>query len=181
MKRKLTAREWILLGVLAVIVVVSGYVMLFYLPVTSARDSALAETETCKLELEAVQLRLTEKQRMERELEEIFAREEAPLSLAAYDNLQPVMMELHAVLDGTEDYSLSFGTVDASQSIVRREISLSFTCGSYDAAKAVLQKLHNSMYRCMLNNITVSLGRASDNAVSVSGSVVFFEYQTQNG
>lgn len=179
MKRKLTAREWVLLGVLAVISVVSGYVMLFYLPVTAARDSALAEAENCKLELEAVQLRLTEKQRMERELEEIFTQEKAPVSLAAYDNLQPVMVELHTVLNGAEDYSLSFGTVDASQSIVRREISLSFTCGSYHAAKAVLQKLHDSMYRCMLNDITVSVEQTGGLA-TVNGSVVFFEYQMEN-
>ena len=32
MKRSLTAREWILLGVLAAVAAVSGYVMLFYLP-----------------------------------------------------------------------------------------------------------------------------------------------------
>lgn len=178
MKRKLTAREWILLGVLAVISVVSGYVMLFYLPVTAARDSALAEAENCKLELEAVQLRLTEKQRMERELEEIFTREKAPVSLAAYDNLKPVMVELNTVLNGTEDYSLSFGTVDTSQNIVRREISISFTCGSYHAAKEVLQRLHDSMYRCMLNDITVSLEQTDGGLATVNGSIVFFEYQT---
>lgn len=179
MKRKLTAREWMLLGVLAVLVAVSGYVMLFYMPVTTARDSALAETETCKLELEAAQIRLTEKRRMERELEELFAREEAPVSLADYDNLQPVMMELNTVLAGTQDYSLSFGTVDASQRIVRREISLNFVCGSYDAAKTVLQRLHDSMYRCMLNQITISLEQTTDGSASVSGSVVYFECQTQ--
>ena len=39
MKRKLTAREWMLLGVLAILVVVVGYVTLFCMPVTSARDS----------------------------------------------------------------------------------------------------------------------------------------------
>ena len=177
MKRKLTVREWMLLGVLAVLAAVSGYVMLFYIPTTAARDSALAETESCRLELEAAQLRLAEKRRMERELEEIFAREEKPRALADYDNLQPVMMELHTVLTGTE-YSLSFGTVDTSQHIVRREISLSFTCSGYDTAKAVLQRLHDSLYRCMLSNITISLGQAADGGAAVSGSLVYFECQT---
>lgn len=177
MKRKLTAREWVLLGMLAVIAAVSGYVMLFYVPMTTARDSALAETETCKLELEAAQLRLAEKRRMERELEEIFAQEEAPLGLATYDNLQPVMLELNTVLSDTQDYSLSFATVDTSQSIVRREISLNFTCVGYDTTKAVLRRLDDSLYRCMLNHITISLGQSADDLTSVSGSVVFFEYQ----
>lgn len=177
MKRKLTVREWVLLGVLAVLVAVSGYVMLFYMPVTAGRDNALSEAETCKLELEAAQLRLEEKRRMERELEEIFSRTEQPLSLAAYDNLQPVMMELYAILDGAEDYSLSFGTVDTEEPIVRRSISLTYTANSYTAAKAILQRLHDSAYRCMLDSVNVSIGREADGLVSVDSTIVFFEYQ----
>ena len=177
MKRSLTAREWILLGLLGVVALVSGYVMLFYMPMTARRDAARKETELCRLQAEAAQVRLEEKRRMERELEKIFAREEEPRALADYDNLQPVMMELHTVLTGTE-YSLSFGTVDTSQHIVRREISLSFTCSGYDTAKAVLQRLHDSLYRCMLSNITISLGQAADGGAAVSGSLVYFECQT---
>lgn len=177
MKRKLTVREWILLGILAVLAAVSGYAMLFYMPVTAQRDSALSQAEACRLELEAVQLRLAEKQRMERELEEIFARTEEPLGLAPYDNLQPVMMELHAILDGAEDYSLSFGTVDTARSIVRREISLSFTCSGYNAARTILRRLHESRYRCMLKDIAISLEENADGHAAVSGSIVFFEYQ----
>ena len=40
MKRSLTAREWILLGLLGVVALVSGYVMLFYMPMTARRDAA---------------------------------------------------------------------------------------------------------------------------------------------
>ena len=178
MKRKLTAREWMLLGVLAVLALVSGYVMLFYMPTTQARDTALAETETCKAQTEAAQVRLAEKQRMERELEEIFAQNPNPLGLADYDNLQPVMLELNTILAAAQNYSLSFATVDASQSVVRREISVNFTCDSYGTAKAILQRLHDSLYRCMLNNISISLGRGTDGLASVSGSIVYFECQS---
>ena len=180
MKRSLTVREWVLLGLLAVVAVISGYVMLFYMPVTAQRDAAREETELCRLQIEASQLRLSEKRRMERELEELFAREKSPRSLAAYDNLQPVMLELHTILAEARDYSLSFGTVDASRSIVRREISVSFTCDSYDAAKTVLRRLDESLYRCMLNDITISLGQTAEGFAAVSGSVVFFEYQAQS-
>lgn len=177
MRRKLTVREWVLLGVLALLVGVSGYVMLFYMPVTAQRDSALGEAEVCQLELEAVQLRLEEKRRMERELEEIFSQSEEPLGLAPYDNLQPVMMELHTILNGAEDYSLSFGTVDTEEPIVRRSISLSYTAGSYAAAREILQRLHDSAYRCMLDSVSVSVGQEGDGLVSVDSTIVFFEYQ----
>ena len=177
MKRKLTSREWMLLGVLAVLAVVSAYVAFFYMPMTSARDAALAEAQSCEEQNAALQIRLEEKKRMERELEEIFNRDAHPLGLPDYDNLKPVIIELNGVLASTENYSLSFATVDDSQSVVRREIAISFTCGSYDAAKDVLQRLHDSLYRCMLNNVSISLGRDSSDSVYVSGSIVYFECQ----
>lgn len=179
MKRKLTAREWMLIGIFGILVIVCGYIMLFYNPTTSARDAALAEAESCKEQTQAAQIRLAEKQRMERELDELFARNPNPLSLADYDNLQPVMVELNSILASTQNYSLNFATVDASKSLVRREISVNFTCDSYTIAKNVLQRLHDSSYRCMLNNVSINLGQASDGKTSVNGSIVFFECQTQ--
>jgi len=168
-----------LLGLLGVILVVSGYFMLFYMPMTSERDRCLGETEACRTEIEAAQFRLEEKRRMERELEELFSREVPPLSIADYDNLQPVMFELNSILAPTQDYSLSFSTVDASQAIVRRSISLSFTAGSYAAARTVLQQLHDSAYRCMLDNVSLNLDQGDGGTVSVNGTIVFFEYQAQ--
>lgn len=177
MKRKLTAREWTMLGILAVLVLVVGYIVLFYMPTTAARDAALADTETCKQQTETAQARLSEKRRMERELDEIFAQDPNPRALADYDNLQPIMMDLNTILAPTQNYSLSFATVDADQSIIRREISISYTCDSYDTAKTILRMLHNGAYRCMLNNLTISRGQGDGGSTSVSGSIVFFECQ----
>ena len=176
MKRSLTAREWILLGLLGVVALVSGYVMLFYMPMTARRDAAREETELCRLQAEAAQVRLEEKRRMERELEELFAGEGEPVRLADYDNLQPVMLELNTVLSETEDYSLSFGTVDTSRTIVRRSISLSFTSGSYEAARATLRQLCGSAYRCLLDSVDLSIGGENGGRVSVNGVHLFFEY-----
>ena len=179
MRRQLTAREWMLLALLGVILLISGYMLLFYIPQTTERDRCIAETETCQIEIEAARLRLDEKRRMERELEELFAAETPPLSIADYDNLKPVMFELNSILASTQDYSLSFSTVDASQAIVRRSISMSFTTGTYESAKAVLQQLHDSAFRCMLDSVNVSVGQGEQDAVSVSGNIVFFEYQAE--
>lgn len=177
MNRKLTAREWILLGLLAVIALVSGYVMLFRMPMTARRDTALSETELCRVEIEAAQIRAEEKRRMERELEALFADGAEPVAIADYDNLQPVMFELNTILSGAEDYSLSFGTVDTSQSIVRRSISLSFTSRSYESARDILGQLCSSAYRCLLDSVSISVGQSAEGNVSVDGVVLYFEYQ----
>lgn len=177
MRRQLTTREWMLLALLGVILLISGYMLLFYMPQTTERDRCVGETEACRTEIEAARLQLEEKRRMERELEELFSAETPPLSIADYDNLQPVMFELNSILSSTEDYSLSFSTVDASQTIVRRSISMAFTTGSYESAKAVLQKLHDSAFRCMLDSVNISIGQGERDTVSVNGNIVFFEYQ----
>lgn len=177
MRRQLTTREWMLLALLGVLLLVSGYMLLFYVPQTTERDRCLQEAEARRAEIETARLQLEEKHRMERELEELFSAETPPLSIADYDNLQPVMFELNSILASTEDYSLSFSTVDATQAIVRRSISMSFTTGSYESAKAVLQQLHDSAFRCMLDSVSVSLGQGERGTVSVTGNIVFFEYQ----
>lgn len=177
MNRRLTAREWILLGLLAAIALASAYVMLFRMPMTSRRDTALSEAELYRTEAEAAQIRLEEKRRMERELEALFADGAEPVPLADHDNLQPVMLELNTILSGAEEYSLSFGTVDTSEPIVRRSVSLSFTSGSYQAARDILRQLCSSAYRCLLDSVTISTGRGGAGSVSVSGVLLYFEYQ----
>ena len=181
MRRQLTAREWMLLALLGVILVISGYIMLFYMPMTSERDLCLSEAESCRMQTEAARLRLEDKRRMERELEELFSAPKPPLSIPDYDNLQPIMFELNAILSGTTEYSLSFSTVDTSQSIIRRSIAMTFTTGSYGAAREVLRQLHDSAYRCMLDDVSVSIDGDGEKSVSVSGTIVFFEWQNETG
>lgn len=176
MKRQLTVREWFLLALLGAVALVSGYVMLIYMPLTSRRDKALEETELVYMQVDAAGARLTQKRQMERELSEIFAQNERPLSLAPYDNIQSVILELNSILAAASEYSLSFGSVDSSEAIVRRNISLSFTGDSYGTVKAILEGLRNSAYRCMLDDLNITLYDRQDGTVSVSGTIVFFEY-----
>lgn len=188
MRRQLTAREWMLLALLGVILLIGGYILLFYNPMIEERDRCLSEAESCRMQTEAARVRLEDKRRMEKELDALFSSETPPLSIPDYDNLQPVMFALNSILANTQNYSLSFSTVDSSQTIIRRSISMTFTTGTYKAAREVLQQLHDSDYRCLLDNVTLNLGRLRggffeieyDSSISVSGTIVFFEYQNQS-
>lgn len=191
MRRELTVREWMLLGVLGILLVITGYILLFYNPMTSERDRCIGETETCRMQLEAANLRIADKHRMERELEELFAAEVPPVGIPDYENLKPVMFELNSILSRARSYNLSFSTVDTSQTIVRRSIAMTFTTDSYASAKAILGQLHDSGYRCMIDNVSINYSDGHreywvalyDNDVerggnvSVNATIVFFEYQ----
>lgn len=178
MRRQLTAREWVLMALLGVILVVCGYILLFYMPQTAERDRCLEEAESVRAQIQATQIRLEEQRRMEQELEELFSGDTPPLGVADYDNIKPIMEELDSILALTDEYRLSFSISDASQPIVRRSVSMTFTADSYQRAKTVLQRLHDSAYRCMLESVNLSLGEGEGDPVNVSGSLVYFEYQT---
>lgn len=176
MKRRLTSREIALLCILVCIATVSAYVLLFYMPMKQELASLQDTAQLTQTEIEAAQQRVEEKARMEAELKRIFAENPNPVGLAEYDNLQRVMFELNTILSGTREYNLSFGTVDAEQDIVRRSISMRFSSASYENAKNILQQLNESAYRCMMDDINISIDR-DGGAVTVNGTIVFFEYQ----
>lgn len=196
MRRQLTSREWMLLGLLGIILLISGYILLFYNPTTAERDRCISEKESCEMQIEAAQVRLEDKRRMERELDELFAANPDPLSIPDYDNIKPVMFELNSILARTKNYTLSFSTVDSTQTIVRRQISMTFTTDTYESTREVLQQLHDSDFRCMMDGVSINLGDhwngtfwnafwdevwedEYDGTVSVSGTIVFFEYQKE--
>jgi len=172
---RLTARETGLLCVLLIIAVISAYFMLFYLPITREIDTIENSSMVLREQLDASVKRAEKRDSMVKELNQIFENNEEPVGLAEYDNIKQVMFELNSILSDTLDYSLSFGTVDTDSDIIRRSISINFSSNSYDSAKNILHRLNESAYRCMLDDINISI---SENQItSVNGTIVFFEYK----
>ncbi len=159
MRRTLSPRETALLILLIVLALGSAYYMFFYMPTTEQIDLTQNSIYTTQDLISADQLRLAQKQQMQEELDAIFAADPDPVSMAPYDNSRNVMHELNAILENTQDYSLSFASVnvDSDSDVVRRNISLTYTSSGYSAALDILQKLHDSQYRCLLNNVSIAL------------------------
>lgn len=177
MRRHLTVREWVLLALLGVILVICGYMLLLYNPQTTERDICLQDAETVRSQTQAARLRLEEKQRMEQELEALFSADTPPLGIADYDNIKPIMAELDPILALTTEFKLTFSTKETSLPLVRRSIAVTFIADSYERAKTVLQRLHDSGYRCMMESVNLNLEEAADGRVRFNGTLVFFEYQ----
>lgn len=163
MRRKLTPRETVLLLILVVMALGSAYYMLFYKPTTEEIENTETLIGDTQDQIAADQLRLAQKQKMQEELDAIFAADPDPVSMAPYDNSRNVLHELNAILENTQDYSLSFASVnvDEDSDVIRRNISLTYTSSGYRAALDILQKLHDSQYRCLLKNVSISLRERS--------------------
>lgn len=180
MRRQLTVRERALLVVLGIVAVIGAYLSWVYTPMVNERDRCNAEVLALQDQIDIMQMQVEKQEQMKRELDRIFEMDPDPLSLPDYDNAQPMMRKLHSVLASAPSYSLAFGSTDSSEAVVRRNVSMTFTAEDYASAKRILTQLNNSEYRCMLDSLNLNLDQRDGN-VSVSGTIVFFEYQSKDG
>lgn len=192
MKQKLSVREIVLLCILLALALVSAWYLWFYVPAIEERTNLEMEIYSVQDLIEIDQVRMVRMQRMNNELEDLFAEDPDITSMALYDNSQNVMEQLNALLSSTVSYSLDFAPVEngAEDNVLRREVKMQFRTASYAEAKSILQQLHDSGYRCILDDLTINADtdgqddwwiqkdeQEQEDAVDVNVTVVFFEYR----
>ena len=179
-KAKLTARESVMLVFLVVLLVGVGYYMGFYTPLQNDLSSIAmrsAETDTA---ITTAMTKVKKMNDMQAELDEIFARPADEITeIAPYDNKEVVLNQLYGILGRTRDYSLNFTDPEVQDDgTVRRNISMSFNCDSYKAAKNVIRDLTDSQWRCLVSNLSVACqdGDVMQYGVTVTATITFFEH-----
>ena len=106
--RKLSTRERVLLAILVVVAVVSGYVLLFSMPLNEKIQTLgqeIMESEDLKTQLES---RWSQQQRLQQLTEQLKKQEGEARYMPEYDNLQAVMVELNTILADCQEYSWPF-------------------------------------------------------------------------
>ena len=178
-KNKLSARESVMVAFLLVLLVGVGYYLGFYVPLQDELASVEAQRVETETMIAASMAKVNSMDQMQAELDEIMETPKDQLTeIAPYDNKEVVLNQLNGILARTREYSLDFTDPEVQEDgTVRRSINMSFSCASYDAAKAVIRDLTNSHWRCLVGNLSIS---AEDNirsgAVEVTGTITFFEH-----
>lgn len=104
--------------------------------------------------------------------------------VATYDNFKSEAALLNSIfVPLAEKYNYSFQTPIATDDTVRRTINISFSTANYRVCRDILQRLHDSKYRCMISNITISATDKSSNTnktlltspINCNLSVTFYE------
>lgn len=173
--RKLSIRERVLLLLLAVIAAVSAYILLFYMPVSQQIESLqtqIAQQQQFASQLEA---KLETQRQMQQTLNTLATQENALPYMPSYDNLQTVMVTLNTILAGCQEYALSFQGEQLDGNLFCRQVSIPFTCDSYEQARQVLQSLHDSPLRGLLEDVQIT--RQESGAINATASMRFFEYK----
>ena len=179
-KSKLSLRETIMLLFLVVLLIGVGYYTLFYTPLQNEMASIAAQSSDCDTQITTAMAKVAKMNAMQEELDEIFSRPADQITeIAPYDNKQVVLNQLYGILGRTTDYTLTFTDPQVQKDgTVRRNISMSFRCESYENAKEVIRDLTDSHWRCLVSNLAIDCedGDMMKYGVSVSCTITFFEH-----
>lgn len=179
MNRTFTTREKILLIVLAVLLIGCFYYLVVLQPSLATLSSSESQLGAIQDEMIIQQAVSAQKAQLVEQIREAEASGVDQKTLPVYDNTKNELAELDAILAGASSYNIDFSEAEIAGTLVRRNVSIAFTADSYAAAQAVLEKLINCKYSCLVTDITVSgngLGSAnSDGKVTASAKVTFFE------
>lgn len=179
-KAKLTARETVMLLFLVVLLVGVIYYMAFYTPLQEELTSIAIQSADIDTQITTAMAKVNSMDEMQAELDEILSRPADEITeIAPYDNKEVVLTQLYGILGQTEDYSLNFTDPDVQEDgTVRRNISMSFRCATYSAAKSVIRDLTDSQWRCLVSNLSIvaESGSLLTDPVTVSATITFFEH-----
>lgn len=156
MKHKLTSREIILIVLLIVLGGGAAYYWFWYKPVTTDIDTYNAQALEIEDQILVAQNKTVELARMKAELKTLFGGGKAPVSMATYDNLKPLMKELNVILRNTQNFSITFDIADDNNGVVRRAVSINYTTPTYAEAIRIINDLHNSKYRSLIKTLALT-------------------------
>ena len=175
MNRAFTQREKVLLLVLAVLIIVIGYVKLILQPINEEIESYEGLTMEEQTAFSANQIKAARMNLMEKEIEKAKAkgvRREVP----AYDNSSNLLPGLYQIMGSSVDYSLDFGELVYDGNVVQRPVEMTFQTRTYKQARAIIDKLYKSGYAMQISDVNISTKKATDTQlVSTSMSVTYFE------
>lgn len=176
LSRDFTKGEKALLLILVIALLAIGYYLLVFKPVKDGIEKANAESDNLRVELTAIQAKVAVLERMQNEIDDIMADPNISV-MPSYNNKKAVNKLLSEIL-GNMTYSASLSNLTRNGDQIRRNVQLQFTAPSYAAMEEVLERLNNSEYRCLIDNVNCSSYRDryyDVDAYNVSLTATFFE------
>lgn len=154
--RSFTRREKVMLVILALVLVVGLYFLCVHRPVEAALAKAAEEQEELDLQIQVAQIKLEQRNKMQAELDEIFALPKDQITvMPAYNNLETLMVQFDSIFMGLEP-KLNFPDIKLNEGIVTRPIEFEFEAPSYEEARAILTRLTRTGQRSLLEGLSIN-------------------------
>lgn len=158
MNRPFTTREKVMLVILSLMIIGICYYKFLLEPINDQIEQynqmAAGEQDIITQNMALIQ----KKKEMEQELEAIFAENPDPDPIPNYDNSGVLMVEIHSILDGTVDYTLSFSDTSLLSGgyLLRRPLELEFSVTTYSQARAIINRLHDSKNINQISDLSIT-------------------------
>lgn len=159
-------REKVLLVLLAAILLVVVWYQVVFASTQAQITDLDNQIATVQDQMVTDSAKAANLKKMEDAIASYKAKGQQATSLPNYDNTQALMANLNAILSQTSNYNLSFQDPElGSNDIVERPVKLSFSCASYDSARAVLNNLTQGGFPCSIESFTIT-----DNSANLTGT-----------
>jgi len=191
MNRTLTVKEKITFVFLALIVVIALWYLLFFSPTKASivelqgdqAEGTRGIIGNLEDQKEDIDLQLATFKKWQQELGiDMNKQSDDFAKIADFNNIRALTAELNTILADATSFNMSFAQIstpeEQGKDCYRRDVTLSFVTPNYETARAILKKLNESQYGCLLQNLDISeaADSAGANAVTVNATLSFFEY-----
>ncbi len=176
LSRDFSTREKIIILILIIIVLILAYYQFFDKSIREDLESARLQKEALELEYQQVQQELAELNSMQAEVDSVKAGKHVS-QMESYNASDKELKILNDILDGTENYSITFANVTREKNQIRRNFTLTFTAPNYQRAVYILTQLSHSPSRCLLADLRLgaTTGNLALGAVNVNTTATFYE------
>ncbi len=178
LKYKFSNREIILL----LIAVMLGLGLVYYSVILKSYNENVAKYDTANLETELAisDSKLAKYQDMKNYIEQY---EDVYVgSVVSYDNIVNLFYNFSDVLDGkVKGINITVGDPIELETIVRRDVTISFIANNYEIVNNILSNFEDSKYRVIINKVQVSSkedGYNLNNSGEVNASIVLTFFET---
>ena len=173
LSRDFTAKEKALLLVLLIVILGLLYYQFVHVPVTDALNRAASEKEALEVELDGVNVRVAQLERMKNEIDSL----DGPLkAMPSYNNGRNVVKLLNNVL-GSMGYNINLSKITKNGDQVRRIITLQFEAPDFETVASTFAQLTGSEYRCLISDVkyATNYNTVTITGIRVNATVTFFE------
>ncbi len=174
MKRIISIRE---LALLAVLIVLAAYYFVVQGPVARETEELASQKVTLENQLTDANIKIASMNKMQSELDAIYAESNgSPQVLSDYSNNRMLLQELNIILNMADEFDVSFGDVSFTDNVMRREITISLTTQTKEAAEFIVNSIESSNNTYLVTGFNTSDNNKSTWSSSIS--LVNYEFVT---
>lgn len=174
MKRIISIRELALLGVL---IVLAAYYFVVQGPVARETEELASQKVTLENQIADANVKAASMNKMQSELDAIYAESDgSPQVLSDYSNNRVLLQELNIILNMADEFDVSFGDVSFTDDVMRREITISLTTQTKEAAEFIVNSIESSSNTYLVTGFNTSDNNKSTWTSSIS--LVNYEFVT---